>query len=86
LHYFEHNPSLTSSQWNAMVCTTSLRSKDVASGRNSVLPRGRNFGRKAQKGPKKIWQGRKCQGPNFCTIYQKGAELFFGLVLQQIIQ
>jgi hypothetical protein len=41
---------------------------------SAVLPRGRNFGRKAQKGPKKICWGRENQGPNFCPIYQKRAE------------
>jgi hypothetical protein len=54
----------------------------------SVLPRGRNFGRKAQKGPKKIWWGRESQGPNFYPIYQKGrkgAELFLVLVFHKII-
>jgi hypothetical protein len=40
----------------------------------SVLPRGRNFDRKAQKGPKKIRRVRKGQGPNFCPIYQRRAE------------
>jgi hypothetical protein len=40
----------------------------------SVLPRGRNFGRKAQKGPKKIVCGRENLGPNFWQIYQKRAE------------
>jgi hypothetical protein len=30
-----------------------------------VLPRGQNFGRKAQKGPKKIEWGREDLGPNF---------------------
>jgi hypothetical protein len=39
-----------------------------------VLPSGRNFGRKAQKGPTKIWRGRKSKGPNFCRIDQKRAE------------
>jgi hypothetical protein len=35
---------------------------------------GRNFGRKAQKEPKKIWRGRESQGPNFSLIYQKRSE------------
>jgi hypothetical protein len=41
---------------------------------SAVLPRGRNVGRKAQKGLKKFWQGRESQGLNFLTIYQKRAE------------
>jgi hypothetical protein len=39
-----------------------------------VLPRGRNFGRKTQKGPKKIVWGRENLGPNFWQIFQKRAE------------
>jgi hypothetical protein len=38
---------------------------------SSVLPRGRNFGRK--KGPKKIVWGRKSLGPNICLICPKRA-------------
>jgi hypothetical protein len=40
----------------------------------TVLPRGRNFSRKTQKGPKKIVWGRENLGPNFSQIYQKRAE------------
>jgi hypothetical protein len=40
----------------------------------SVLPRSRNFGRKTQKGPKKIVWGRESLGPNFLQNYQKRAE------------
>jgi hypothetical protein len=40
----------------------------------AVLPRGRNFGRKAQKGPKKIEWGLENLGSNFWQIYQKRAE------------
>jgi hypothetical protein len=50
------------------------RKKFAETGKNAVLPRGRNFGRKAQKWPKKIWWGRESQGPNFYPIYQKRAE------------
>jgi hypothetical protein len=50
-----------------------------------VLPRGRNFDRKTQKGPKKIVWGRKSLGPEKCGAEylpdlskkgRKGAELF----------
>jgi hypothetical protein len=47
-----------------------------------VLPRGRNFGRKTQKGPEKIVWGRENLGPKFWQIYQKRAEKgpsFFGV-------
>jgi hypothetical protein len=40
----------------------------------AVLPRGRNFGRKSQKGPKKIVWSRENEGPNFWKIYQKRGE------------
>jgi hypothetical protein len=36
--------------------------------------RGQNFGRKTQKGPKKIVRGRENLGPNFWQMYQKRAE------------
>jgi hypothetical protein len=53
-----------------------------------VLPRGRNFSGKAQKGPKKLG-GRESQGPNFYPNLskkgRKGAELFLGLVFHKII-
>jgi hypothetical protein len=39
-----------------------------------VLPRGLNFGRKTQKGPKKMVWGRENLGPKFWQIYQKRAE------------
>jgi hypothetical protein len=51
----------------------------------SLLPRGRNFGRKAQKGPKKNCRGRESQGLNFCTFCPKRAELFSSLVFHKII-
>jgi hypothetical protein len=38
----------------------------------SVLPRGRNFGRKPQKGPLKNLRGQKYWRPNFYKIYKKG--------------
>jgi hypothetical protein len=37
------------------------------------VAKGRNFGRKTQKGPKNILRGRENQGPNFCQIYQERA-------------
>jgi hypothetical protein len=40
----------------------------------SVLPRGRNFVRKSQKGSKKIVWSLESEGPNFWAIYQKRAE------------
>jgi hypothetical protein len=62
-----------------------LRGRPIKYYKKPVLPRGRNFGRKAQKGPTKIWRGREIQGPNFLAIYQKRAEPFLGLVFHQII-
>jgi hypothetical protein len=55
-----------------------------------VLPRGRNFGRKAQKGPKKIWRGRagKVRGQTFTRFIKKGPKrgrTLLGLVLHKII-
>jgi hypothetical protein len=49
---------------------------------STVLPlaKGQNYGRKTQKGPKKLAWGRENMGPNFWQIYQKRAELFCGLV------
>jgi hypothetical protein len=41
---------------------------------SSVLPRGRNFGRRTQKGPYKNLCGRKNWRPNFLEICQKRAE------------
>jgi hypothetical protein len=40
----------------------------------TVLPRGRNFGRKSQKGPQKNLRGRKNWRPNFYQIFIKRAE------------
>jgi hypothetical protein len=39
-----------------------------------VLPTGRNFGRKTQKGPDKNLNGGTKQLPNFWPIFQKPAE------------
>jgi hypothetical protein len=54
-----------------------------------VLPRGRNFGRKAQKGPKKNLVGPGKSGaellPDLSKKGRKGAELFLGLVFHKII-
>jgi hypothetical protein len=54
----------------------------------AVLPRGRNLGRKAQKGPKKIWRGPGKSGaellPDLSKKGRKGAELFLGLVFNKI--
>jgi hypothetical protein len=50
----------------------------------SVLPTGRNFGRKTQKWPHKNLSGRKKQRPNFWPISQKIAEKwpnFFGVCI-----
>jgi hypothetical protein len=50
-----------------------------------VLPRGRNFGRKSQKGPQKNLRGRKNWPPNFRRIFikraEKGPKFFKTLVL-----
>jgi hypothetical protein len=51
----------------------------------SVLPRGRYFGRKAQKGTEKKLAGPGKSGTNFCLICQKRAELFSSLVFHKII-
>jgi hypothetical protein len=40
-----------------------------------VLPRGRNFGRKAQKGPKKIVGAGKIWGRIFCRFIKKGPKM-----------
>jgi hypothetical protein len=40
----------------------------------TVLPDGRNFGQKAQKGPEKNKVGRKIWWPNFARIWPKMAE------------
>jgi hypothetical protein len=42
--------------------------------KTAVLPRGRNFGRKPQKGPEKILWGRENLRPNLWQINQKRAE------------
>jgi hypothetical protein len=42
----------------------------------TVLPTGRNFGRKTQKWPPKNISGRKNQRPNFWQIFRKMTELF----------
>jgi len=39
-----------------------------------VLPDGRNFGQKAQKGPEKNKVGRKIWWPNFARLWPKMAE------------
>jgi hypothetical protein len=41
-----------------------------------VLPRGRKFGRKTQKGPTNIVWGRESLGTNFWQICQKGPNLW----------
>jgi hypothetical protein len=53
-----------------------------------VLPRGRNFGRKSQKGPRKNLRGRKNWRPNFYQIFMKRAEKgpnFFETLVSGII-
>jgi hypothetical protein len=54
----------------------------------ALLPRGRNFGRRTQKGPLKKLRGRKNWRPNFYRIYIKRAEKgpnFFKTFVQWII-
>jgi hypothetical protein len=54
-----------------------------------VLPRGRNFGRKTQKGPTKKLAGPGKSGaellPDWSKKGRKGAELFSSLVFHKII-
>jgi hypothetical protein len=63
-------------RWARMLCKFQKckYTKLIVKMNPTVLPRGRNFGRKAQKGPKKDWWGRESQGLNFCLICQKRAE------------
>jgi hypothetical protein len=47
---------------------------------STVLPRGRNFGRRTQKGPYKNLCGRKSWRPNFLSICQKRGQTFLKLI------
>jgi hypothetical protein len=57
------------------MCEKFLKRAHILGGGGSVLPRGRKFGCKAQKGSKKLDQrGRKNLGPDF-GLCQKRAEI-----------